>query len=305
VPFAYVSVATLKAASPSATTGHSDAELRRLAEAGALAVDAACGRTFRTYLAARYFTRVQMGGDGIGGPLQSDGPGYVAVPDLLSATELATDTGSGAYTTLWAATDYYLDPRDNPVEGKPYSRVVRATGGRYTFPAYIYGGGVRLTGSWGYSDATEPTGASLSAGVIPTAPIVPVTDATLVSPGDTLLLEAEQVYVLSISANNLTCQRGVNGTTAATHAGATPVSRYVYPAAVVADATALALGLLPAQVLATAASSGIRSERVGDIAVEYAGPTTGTAGERAAATSPRARVPNCWAAGLVLPRLFT
>jgi hypothetical protein len=134
---------------------------------------------------------------------------------------------------------------------------------------------------------------------------VPLTDATLVSPGDTLLLETEQVYVLSISANNLTTQRGVNGTTAATHAGATPVSRYVYPPAVAADATALALGLLPAQVLATAASSGLRSERVGDIAVEYAGPTQGTAGERAAATSPQARAPNCWAAGLVVPRLFT
>ena len=49
------------------------------------------------------------------------------------------------------------------------------------------------------------------------------------SPGDTLLIESEQLYVTAVSGNNLTAERGVNGTTAATHADDTAISRFVYP----------------------------------------------------------------------------
>jgi hypothetical protein len=60
-----------------------------------------------------------------------------------------------------------------------------------------------------------------------------VTSATNLGPAQTILVDAEQMYITAISGNTLTLERGVNGTTAATHSGGAAVSRYDYPALVV------------------------------------------------------------------------
>ena len=47
--------------------------------------------------------------------------------------------------------------------------------------------------------------------------------------GQTVLIESEQLYVTAISTNDLTVVRGINGTTASTHADGTDISIYRYP----------------------------------------------------------------------------
>lgn len=60
-----------------------------------------------------------------------------------------------------------------------------------------------------------------------------VSSAANLGPAQTILVDTEQLYVTSISGNTLTVERGVNGTTAATHSGGATVYRYDYPALVV------------------------------------------------------------------------
>ena len=47
------------------------------------------------------------------------------------------------------------------------------------------------------------------------------------------MIDSEQLYITAISDNTLTVQRGVNGTTAATHSGGAAATRYDYPELVV------------------------------------------------------------------------
>ena len=80
---------------------------------------------------------------------------FLKVDDLLSLTELATDSnGDGVYETVWTTgTDYYLWPVNAVAKNEPFTRIYRSTfNGRFYFPAYPRG--VRITGTWGYATAT-------------------------------------------------------------------------------------------------------------------------------------------------------
>ena len=61
------------------------------------------------------------------------------------------------------------------------------------------------------------------------ATVLTVTVAEGLSPGQTLSIDAEQLYVTSVSTNDLTVVRGVNGTAAAPHAEGSRITRSVYP----------------------------------------------------------------------------
>jgi hypothetical protein len=65
---------------------------------------------------------------------------------------------------------------------------------------------------------------------------VAVSSRASVEAGHALLIDTEQMYVQSYSSNTLTVVRGVNGTTAASHAGSTAIDIYQYPGAI-AEAT--------------------------------------------------------------------
>ena len=54
---------------------------------------------------------------------------------------------------------------------------------------------------------------------------VDVTDGTLFTPAETVIVESEEMRIESISVNTLTVIRGVNGTLAAAHANGLAVSR--------------------------------------------------------------------------------
>ena len=89
-----------------------------------------------------------------------------------------------------------------------------------------------ILGSWGYTADTVnvTTGDAVSS---TTTTSVSVSSAANLGPAQTILVDTEQLYVTSISGNTLTVERGVNGTTAATHSGGATVYRYDYPALVV------------------------------------------------------------------------
>ena len=84
-----------------------------------------------------------------------------------------------------------------------------------------------ITGQWGYSSDTLSVTTSDAIGST-TATSVSVTSGTNLSPAQTILIDSEQMYITAISGNTLTLERGVNGTTAATHSGGATVYRYDY-----------------------------------------------------------------------------
>lgn len=81
------------------------------------------------------------------------------VPDLLSITSLKTDDrNDGSYTTAWAETDYWLEPRNaqRGSQPKPYRQIRARRNGNYRFPTGVEYG-VEIAGSWGYcTEANRP-----------------------------------------------------------------------------------------------------------------------------------------------------
>ena len=89
-----------------------------------------------------------------------------------------------------------------------------------------------IVGSWGYTADTVSVTTSDAIGST-TATSASVTSATNLGPAQTILIDSEQLYITSISGNTLTVERGVNGSTAATHSGGASLYRYDYPELVV------------------------------------------------------------------------
>jgi hypothetical protein len=85
-----------------------------------------------------------------------------------------------------------------------------------------------VVAEWGYTANTLSVTTS-DAITSTTATSVSVTSATSLGPAQTVLIDGEQLYVTAISGNTLTVERGVNGTTAATHSGGVSLYRYDYP----------------------------------------------------------------------------
>ena len=90
-----------------------------------------------------------------------------------------------------------------------------------------------ILGNWGYSNDTTPAKTTVDAVSSTTATSVSVASAGDLSPAQTVLVDSEQLYITSISGNTLTVERGVNGTTAATHSGGASVYAYAYPELVI------------------------------------------------------------------------
>jgi len=71
------------------------------------------------------------------------------VDDFVSVSALATDiNGTRAYSDVWSATDYDIEPFNNSVLGKPYNRISTTPNGIYTFP--ILSKSVKLTAIFGW-----------------------------------------------------------------------------------------------------------------------------------------------------------
>jgi len=96
-----------------------------------------------------------------------------------------------------------------------------------------------ILGSWGYTADTVSVTTSDAIGST-TATSASVTSAANLGPAQTILIDSEQLYITAISGNTLTVERGVNGTTAATHSGGASLYRYDYPELIVQAALDLA-----------------------------------------------------------------
>lgn len=217
MPHAYLSVADLKRRLDDTTTSD-DAAYRAVLEGVSQEIDNLTARRFQPYSAVHYYT---------GNPL-----GVVWVDDLLTVAEIASDAdGSRSYSEVWGASDYDLMPFNATYQREPYQSLQPAPAGTRWFPTAPRG--VRITGVWGYWLDTVPIttlGANVSSESVTT---ITVASAANFSAGHTLLVDSEQMYATSISGTTVTVQRGMNGTTAATHSSGAAVAVYRYPTPIV------------------------------------------------------------------------
>lgn len=142
-------------------TSFADLDLTVVLGSTTEAIEDYCGRRFRTTVSdeVRYFSPESWGegryidGDFVGYYSNA----YLNIGDLNSVTSVEVDVGDdGTYEQAWVQDiDYWLEPYNNPLDGKPWDRLVlRATGGR-SFPGYAHS--VKITGKWGWT----PTPASV------------------------------------------------------------------------------------------------------------------------------------------------
>lgn len=120
-----------------------DAVLEAVIEGVSRFIDDICGRRFYTTTSDE--TRYYSAEDG----------SVLDVDDLASLTTLATDhDGDGVYETTWDSDDYVLEPYNAALDGRPYTRIRVAPGGRYGFPTTRRG--VKIVGKFGWSTVPKP-----------------------------------------------------------------------------------------------------------------------------------------------------
>lgn len=71
------------------------------------------------------------------------------IDDIVTVSTIATDNDLlFTYTTVWATSDFVVEPINNPRKGWPYNRLVAV--GAYVWPFQIPQS-VKITGAWGWS----------------------------------------------------------------------------------------------------------------------------------------------------------
>lgn len=182
-------------------------------------VDAVCERHFYVRNATKYIDVID--------------PCRVIIDDCLSLSALNGDSeGDGSFDgTTYTEGDLYdfvLWPDDSwpKMMITPSISPDNAFSCRKRF--------LKAVGIWGYGDgeSATPYRSTGLTGTVADASATTLTasaDASAtIYPGNTLLVESEQMFVSAVSTTSLTVERGVNGTTAAAHA-AKSVSVYRYP----------------------------------------------------------------------------
>lgn len=131
----YATLAELKARL-NITDTREDVILEAVITAASRAIEGETGRVFYATQATRHFT--------------AEFHDLLFIDDLLELTALKTDAdGDRAYETVWADTDYDLEPFNET----PKTVIRIAPNGHHSFPTVRKS--VAITGSWGYA-ATAP-----------------------------------------------------------------------------------------------------------------------------------------------------
>ena len=211
--------------------------IRRILEASSRRIDLFCeGGTFGPLTETRYYDI------GSGSLVQSPQYAVLAgVNDISTSVSLAnvipldgwlvstttvtayddTDRAGSTVLTEGYANDFFLMPYNSTPKtilklNEDSSNTLDA--GQQT---------LSILGEWGYtSDTLSVTTADAIGSTTTTS--VSVTSATDLGPAQTILVDSEQLYITAISGNTLTVERGVNGTTGATHSGGAGLTRYDY-----------------------------------------------------------------------------
>ena len=248
---AYVSLDMLKHPAALNISGADyDERLLGLAEAASSAIDRVCNRYF-------YARRATLRFD-------VDHAARLLIPDLISVDAQGVrsdDRGDGSFAAIWNAADYRLLPYDAAPDAaynsasRPYTRIEAANGRR--FP--IGGGRAQIAGVWGWGERLRPSDETLSEAIDADATEIALAGAAAglakISPGNTLLIGAEQIYVRARSDANIAVARGVNGAPAATHADDSPIRIYEYPPPVTEAARVIAMRLWNGALADAAAQS--------------------------------------------------
>lgn len=120
---------------------------------------------------------------------------HVLTDDIISVATVSTDDNADrTYSTIWAATDYELEPANAALDGKPYRAIHMTPNGNYSFP--LGRNAVKVTGKFGYAAAapahvqqacirraaqlfrtTGATGGSLGSGEYGTMQALPAPDS--------------------------------------------------------------------------------------------------------------------------------
>lgn len=220
MPWAYATRTALKARLGETLTDN-DAIYRAVLEAVSESIDREpdIQRTFRIYQATRYLTAVRT-------------DKLLLDADLLSVTSLKTDEdGDRTYENTWETTDYDLMPFNAIADRSPYWRIAITPDGDYSFP--IIQKGIEIVGKWGWWEDLLTAASILTAAVNSSTTTIPVTTGTEFEVLQTIKCDDEAMYVTAISSNNLTVERAVNGTTAASHLINAVVKIYRYPSPVI------------------------------------------------------------------------
>ena len=150
---------------------------------------------------------------------------------LVSPTTVTSYSGTDRTTsetlTEGYNNDFFLTPYNAPpkIELKMNEDTANAlNAGQQT---------LSIAGTWGYSN--NLSGSLTTTGAITSTTVTAwgVNSATSLEVATTILVDSEQMYITGISSNTLTVERGVNGTTAATHSAGADVYTYIYPSDVV------------------------------------------------------------------------
>lgn len=226
---AYASVDVIKGSSVlnvGTGTVH-DTRLRLLSEAVSREVDRYINRS----IYARTDTLFFSGGGGT----------FLEVPDLVSVGTLSEDNNmDGTFEVDWGAADFILYPynaKPTSTDGNPtphYAIQVNpaSTGTQDVFQRDTRN--YRIIGTWGYSSVTIAAGVNASASWDSTATTLTLsgTASGTIEAGVTVLIDSEQIYVTNRTGTSITVQRGMNGSTAGTHASGSAVRVFQYPPAI-------------------------------------------------------------------------
>ena len=224
---AYASLTALKSSGVLNLTGTAeDGRLRTLLESVSRQVDAYTMRTFFCQKDTRYFA-----GNGA----------LVFYPswDLISVDTLKEDENAdGSFNDTWATTDYELWPYDaSPTadsdSSRPYLSLQINTKSNGTKGVWQPNQrAFELVGLFGNSERKK-LATALNGGISSSATSVGVASGAALEILETIKVEDEQMYITNISTNTLTVERGVNGTTAASHSDSDDVYAIEYPGPIV------------------------------------------------------------------------
>lgn len=145
----------------------------------------------------------------------------------LSAFTVAPSTGAAGVSPV-VSTDYFLANPDG-YTGPPWRKIILHGLGSPVGFASGYRT-ISVSGTMGYpSDllaSTTTVASGLSVGT--TAQTFTTSASPTISPGATLRVESEDLYLVALAGTTATVLRGANGTTAATHADGTAISVHRY-----------------------------------------------------------------------------
>lgn len=205
----------------------SDADLLNALESASRTVDGHCNRTGPDHPMSGFGPR--LGTNRYDGRWGSE---LALEDDLLSVTTVVGGSG-----TLVDETDFFKGPYDRA----PYRYLTSPLPFNLT-PWWTYTRrAVTVLGKWGYQDVTVlATAVNDVAGIANVTTTTTITTDAALIPGQTILIDAEQLYVRSVNLFTSSMDRAVNGTAAAAHLDNAPVSYFQYPSNVTRATLAIA-----------------------------------------------------------------